>query len=192
MKFSSLVIREQTNNMHRIFRKGRSTALNIFTVGFVGNINHSLQLCLIWCLFFYLRFYEAGLNGYATLPVNYPFNPIEDGVVLLHATLPGGASRERQGGTLVHEAGHWLGLRHTFHVSWQNFRASLNIENLSVHLSGGLHRWRWRSRRYSCSSRGPFWMPKRRWYMFWRRWGSHPWVKCLSLVQNLCSLTYNR
>jgi len=34
--------------------------------------------------------------------------------VLLYATFPGGTSRERQGGTLVHEAGHWLGLLHTF------------------------------------------------------------------------------
>jgi hypothetical protein len=31
-------------------------------------------------------------------------------------TVPGGASTERQGGTLIHEAGHWLGLRHTFQV----------------------------------------------------------------------------
>lgn len=30
--------------------------------------------------------------------------------------MPGGASLDRQGGTLIHEAGHWLGLRHTFQV----------------------------------------------------------------------------
>ncbi|KAH9480840.1 Extracellular metalloprotease [Psilocybe cubensis] len=83
---------EETAHMHRVFRRGRSTVLNVYTVGFYG----------------------AGLNGYATLPVNYRFYPKEDGVVLLYATLPGGASRERQGGTLVHEVGHWLGLRHTF------------------------------------------------------------------------------
>lgn len=63
------------------------------------------------------RFVDANLNGYSTLPVNYARNPIEDGVVMLFETFPGGASLERQGGTLVHEAGHWLGLRHTFQVS---------------------------------------------------------------------------
>lgn len=46
--------------------------------------------------------------------MSYAKSPIYDGVVLLYATMPGGSSKERQGGTLVHEAGHWLGLRHTF------------------------------------------------------------------------------
>ncbi|KDR83134.1 hypothetical protein GALMADRAFT_57530 [Galerina marginata CBS 339.88] len=82
----------QTSDMHRLFHKGKSTSLNVYSVGF----------------------YDAGLNGYSTLPVNYASDPLEDGVVLLFKTLPGGASTERQGGTLVHEAGHWLGLRHTF------------------------------------------------------------------------------
>jgi hypothetical protein len=82
----------QTDDMHRLFKKGGSTALSVYSVGF----------------------YDAGLNGYATLPVNYATDPIHDGVVLLFMTVPGGASRDRQGGTLIHEAGHWLGLRHTF------------------------------------------------------------------------------
>jgi len=59
-------------------------------------------------------FYSGDINGFGTLPVGYRTNPTQDGVVLLFTTLPGGASLERQGGTLVHEAGHWLGLRHTF------------------------------------------------------------------------------
>lgn len=46
--------------------------------------------------------------------MNYASDPEGDGVVLLYATLPGGTSPNRQGGTLIHEAGHWLGLRHTF------------------------------------------------------------------------------
>ncbi|KAF5317552.1 hypothetical protein D9619_013165 [Psilocybe cf. subviscida] len=82
----------QTRDMHTLFRKGDAKSLNVYSVGF----------------------YDAGLNGYATLPVSYAKSPIYDGVVLFYATLPGGTSKERQGGTLVHEAGHWLGLRHTF------------------------------------------------------------------------------
>ncbi|KAJ3514346.1 hypothetical protein NLJ89_g2427 [Agrocybe chaxingu] len=82
----------QTAHMYRLFRKGRSTSLNVYSVGF----------------------YDAGLNGYATLPVSYRTSPTRDGVVLLYATFPGGTSPNRQGGTLIHEAGHWLGLRHTF------------------------------------------------------------------------------
>jgi len=87
-----MVHRVQTSDMHRLFKQGKSTTMNVFSVGFV----------------------DAQLNGYSTLPVNYARNAVEDGVVLLFATFPGGSSRERQGGTLVHEAGHWLGLRHTF------------------------------------------------------------------------------
>ncbi|PPQ66393.1 hypothetical protein CVT24_007222 [Panaeolus cyanescens] len=82
----------QTDDMYRLFRKGKSTALNVYTVGF----------------------YDAGLNGYATLPNGYARFPESDGAVILYATLPGGSSPNRQGGTLIHEAGHWLGLRHTF------------------------------------------------------------------------------
>ncbi|KAF9525892.1 pregnancy-associated plasma protein-A-domain-containing protein [Crepidotus variabilis] len=84
--------RPQTDAMYSLFHKGSSTTMNVYSVGF----------------------YDAGLNGYSTLPASYKSSPKRDGVVLLYATLPGGTSKDRQGGTLVHEAGHWLGLRHTF------------------------------------------------------------------------------
>ena len=79
--------------MYRLFHKGGPIHLNVYSVGF----------------------YTDKLNGYSTLPSSYRVSsPSADGVVLLFTTLPGGTSRERQGGTLVHEAGHWLGLLHTF------------------------------------------------------------------------------
>ena len=78
--------------MHNLFHKGGSIHLNVYTVGF----------------------YAGDLNGYSSLPPSYRTDPALDGVVLLFTTLPGGTSRERQGGTLVHEAGHWFGLLHTF------------------------------------------------------------------------------
>jgi len=53
-----------------------------------------------------------GVLGYATFPF-YNAGPL-DGVVLLPSTLPNGSPPFGDGMTLVHEAGHWLGLFHTF------------------------------------------------------------------------------
>ena len=53
--------------------------------------------------------------GYSSLPVFYPLIPFFDGIVMNHNALPGGsADRYNTGGVLVHEAGHWMGLLHTF------------------------------------------------------------------------------
>jgi hypothetical protein len=81
---------KQSSSYRRQTRQGGADALNIWLVDFA-----------------YL--------GVATFPWDYARNGAIDGIRVNYTTVPGGsATNYAAGETATHEAGHWLGLYHTF------------------------------------------------------------------------------
>jgi len=76
-------------------RVGGPETLNVYTVGFTGNL--------------------LGTLGFSTFPFRYADAPKLDGVTVLFSSLPNGTTLHYNlGRTLTHEVGHWVGLYHTF------------------------------------------------------------------------------
>jgi hypothetical protein len=80
--------------MKRALREGGANALNVYTT------------------------FGGGYLGWASFPSGYASRPYIHGIVINWRSMPGAstayAGRYDLGYTVTHEAGHWLGLYHTF------------------------------------------------------------------------------
>src|SRR5262245_49207963 len=103
--YSANISTPEEREMKQALRQGDAGTLNVYT-----GIN------------------DGSLLGWATFPSSYKGHPLLDGIVNLNISMPGGGLEipidptlepdgiinYSGGDTLTHEAGHWLGLFHTF------------------------------------------------------------------------------
>jgi hypothetical protein len=98
----------------------RTASRSWYTMGFGSSAERAAKKALRQGSGDDLNIYTAnlggGLLGWATYPWDFkPRKPANDGVVLHHGTLPGGATAPyNEGDTAVHEIGRWMGLYPTF------------------------------------------------------------------------------
>ncbi|KAG6909436.1 hypothetical protein DXG01_000590 [Tephrocybe rancida] len=108
---------EYQTAMKNQLRMGGAADLNVYSVGCV-QLDDVIPFEISSQILNDGRFKTGnarGLLGYATFPYQYADAPRDDGVVLRYSSLPGGtAVPYNLGQTLTHEAGHWVGLYHTF------------------------------------------------------------------------------
>ncbi|KAL1649616.1 hypothetical protein SLS58_001673 [Diplodia intermedia] len=91
--YNATQLSQQETDMKAALRKGDKTALNVYIVGLRDNT----------------------ISAWSTLPLELAFNVPNDGIVIHNTVLLGGSSTVwKLGKTLIHEAGHWVGLSHTF------------------------------------------------------------------------------
>ncbi|KAH6885110.1 hypothetical protein BKA70DRAFT_1166012, partial [Coprinopsis sp. MPI-PUGE-AT-0042] len=111
---------EQEKEMKKMYHKGDSSVLNIFTAQCVPFSLYPVSLAQpkngAWLTLRAIG--SIARQSHSALP---PFllptsaTPLSDGLIIRHSTLPGGDQENyNHGRTTVHEAGHWLGLYHTF------------------------------------------------------------------------------